>query len=165
MGYRYSINKVEVRVEAEKVPQMLEALASNAKEYIKNKALWRVRQNREILENGRDKAEFYVSRLNDEIRKSEEILRSLPNRELSREEIFENLLWCYYFEDEGGLTGMYHSSETRDVNEEELEAISPFVNDGSFVEVSGDDDDDIFRYIFRNGKMRKVHAVISFPEE
>lgn len=165
MGHRYDINEVKIRVEAAKVPQMIEALASNAKAHISNNALWRIRQNKERLEDGREKADFYLSRLNNEIKESEEILQSLPSRTLSREEILENLQWSYFFDEDGSLTSMYHSGETKDVNEEELEAVSPFVNDGSFVEVSGDDDNDIFRYVFRNGVVRKVYAVISFPEE
>lgn len=165
MGYRYDINEVKIRVDAAKVPQMIQVLGVEAKAHIKNDALWRIRQNKERLENDRNNSEFYVSKLNGEIKEKEEILRSLPDRELSREEIFKNLQWSYDFDESGSLVSMYHSGETKDVNEEELESISPFVSDGSYVEVVGDDFDDIFRFIFRNGKMQRIHAVISFPED
>lgn len=164
MGYRYDINEVNIRVEATKVPQMLKALEGLAKEHIKNKALWNIKQNKQRLD-GRDYAESYVSRLNEEIKEFEEIIKSLPQRELSRDEIMENLEWQYLFDEDGTLSSLYHASDTRDIDEEELDAIAPFVVDGSYVEVSGEDHDDLFRYVFRNGAMRRINAVISFPED
>jgi hypothetical protein len=165
MGYRYGINEVKISAEASKVPQMFEALAGAAKAQIKNNALYRIRSNKERLDNGRDYADFYISKLNAEILESEEIIKSLPNCELSREEILDNLRWSYYFDDDDSLSSMYHQSDTKDLNEEELEAIAPFVNDGSYIEASGDDFGDLFRYVFRNGAMRRIQAVISFPED
>jgi len=165
MGYRYDVNRVEIRVEAAKVPQMFDALASVAKASIKSSAQWRIRQNKENLENGRVKLDSYISRLNDEIKESESILQTLPDRELSRDEILDNLEWRYSFDGDGSLSSLYHPDDSKDLNEEELEAIAPFVNDDSFIEAGGEDFDDLFRYVFRDGKMRKVHAVISFPEQ
>ncbi len=166
MGYRYDINEVNIRVEASKVPQMFKALEEVSKERIKNKALWNIKQNKARLDEGRDWAESYVARLNDEIKGFEEIIKSLPHRELSHDEILENLEWQYFFDDgDGPLTSMYHSSDTRDIDKEELEVIAAFVSDGCYVEVSGEDRDDLFRYVFRDGAMRRVKAVISFPEE
>jgi len=165
MGYRYDINEAKIRVEAAKMSQMFEALENLAKEHIKNKSLWKIKQSTQRLNDGRDKAEFYVDRLNNEIKDNEEIIKFLPHRELSRDEILENLEWSYYFDGDDNLTGMYHGEESCDVNEEELEAIAPFVSDGSYVEISGEDRDDLFRYVFRNGAMKKINAVISFPED
>lgn len=165
MGYRYDINKVNVRVEASKVPQMLESLAKIAKEHVKNKALWDIKQNKARLNDKRGLAESYASRLNNEIKEFEEIIKSLPHRELSREEILENLEWQYFFDEDGTLSSLYHASDTRDIDEEELDAIAPFVSDGSYVEASGEDRDDLFRYVFRNGAMKRINAVISFPED
>lgn len=144
---------------------MFEALAKIAKERIKNKAIWQITQNKQQLERDRDWAESYVSRLNNEIKESEEIINALPDRELSREEILANLRWEYFFDEDGTLSSMYHQSDVKDINEEELEVIAPFVNDGCYVEVSGDDFGDLFRYVFRNGAMKRINAVISFPED
>lgn len=165
MGYRYDINEVNVCGEGAKVTQMLDALANIAKERIKGNALYRIKDNKRCLDGGRDYAESYVSRLNDEIKESEEIIKSLPDRVLSRDEVLENLRWEYFFDEDGTLSSMYHQSDVKDINEEELEVIAPFVNDGCYVEVSGEDRDDLFRYVFRNGAMRKINAVISFPED
>lgn len=162
---QYDINEVKIRVEAAKVPQMFEALAAVAKNWIESNARYRIITYNERLDDGRSKADFYISRLNEEIKESEEIIKSLPNRELSREEILENLRWSYDFDEDGSLSSMYHPSDAMDVNEEELEVIAPFVSDGSYVELSGEDSDDLFRYVFRNGEMRRIHAVISFPED
>jgi hypothetical protein len=165
MGYRYNVNEVKIRVDAAKVPQMFEALASIAKEEINNQSRYRIESNKRTLNDGRNKADFYISKLNAEIKESEEIIKSLPNRELSRDEILENLRWTYFFDGDGSLSSMYHCDETKDLNEEELEAIAAFVQDGSYIEASGDDFGDIFRYVFLKGAMRRIQAVISFPED
>lgn len=163
MGYRYNVNSTNIYVSVDKVPSMFEALASIAKGYIGSSLRWEIKQKKEELESGRKMVDRYVASLRQDITESEEKLERLPLRQLSREEIMGKLEWSFSFQDDGSLCSIFHG-ESKSLDKGELEAIAPYVQDGSYVEISGDEWDDIFRFVFRNGAIQRIQAKIVFPE-
>lgn len=57
---------------------------------------------------------------------------------------------------DGDINGIYYSFSSLTGEEERLfNAIAPFVEDGSFIEMKGEDDK-TWRWVFKNGKVEKV---------
>ena len=71
--------------------------------------------------------------------------------------------WLLTKNDEEDIVGLVHS-ESKSYDAQFLAAIAHLVREGGFVEISGDDDDDRFRLVYRDGKVKKVKAVVLFPE-
>lgn len=162
MGYYYDFEVSGIFVPAEKVPAMLDALVPIAKEAIKSKKI-NALSRAEASAND----ERYHNSFRQEARANTLSLRTqleeLPARTLSRDEILLHLSWKLNFDESGNLINLYHG-ESKRTDFEELEPMAPFVQDGGYVEVQGDDGD-LFRKVFRGGKMKHVQAVILFPEE
>lgn len=71
--------------------------------------------------------------------------------------------WTFEYADDGSIVAAYHG-ESKSYDGDFLKSIAPYVRDGSFLEMQGEDDNDIFRLFFRGGKMYKIMAQIHFPE-
>lgn len=71
--------------------------------------------------------------------------------------------WEWDEADDGSITNLHHT-RSQSTDQVFLEAIAPYVEDEGYVEMR-DEDDDRWRYVFRNGEVKRVEAVITFPEE
>lgn len=69
--------------------------------------------------------------------------------------------WSFQTDDEGNIVAAYHG-ESKSYYVELLDAIAPFVRSGSYLEMEGEDDDDIFRLVFQDDLCHKVKAQIVF---
>ena len=56
-------------------------------------------------------------------------------------------------DDEGNLVSLYYDDNKTGNEDYFLCALAPFVKDGSFIVFKGEEDDDYFRYIFKDGYM------------
>lgn len=70
--------------------------------------------------------------------------------------------WSFRFDDSGNIVKAVFSGEHKDYYREVFEAIAPYVQPGSFIEIAGEDDDDIFRLVFDGTRCEKVMATVSF---
>jgi len=78
-------------------------------------------------------------------------------------DIFEMLGFDIDLDDDGNITGLQYNNKdgAQDIF---LAAIAPFVADGSWINWDGEDGDR-WRFIYRNGRMKIVPAVVTYPEE
>lgn len=163
MGYYYNFESANIFVPAEKVPDMLNALMPIAKEAMRSQKLYDIARYERESQDDRYSGKHREIRTKevDEIRSS---LTELSDRMLLRDEIFANIVWSLNFDEGGNLVNIYHS-ESKHTDFDELEAMAPFMRDGGYVEIQGEDRGDLYRKVFRGGIMKHVPVVISFPEE
>jgi hypothetical protein len=162
MSYYYNFEAESIFVPAAKVPEMINALVPLAQEAIAKDRAYRMKRMREDADNPRYDDNYHAS-CREKLVLAQKELDELPARVFSRYETLENLQWSFIFDEEGNLTDISHG-ESKSTDMEELETIASFMPDGGYVEVQGEDRGDLYRFVFRGGKMKHVQAVISFPE-
>lgn len=65
---------------------------------------------------------------------------------------------------DGNGTGLIFGQATSS-GLKDLETIAQFVQDGGYIELELDSEpSQLFRFVFRNGKVKRVNAQITFPE-
>ena len=74
--------------------------------------------------------------------------------------------YCYNFKlnAEGDITAIEFQGEKLRDDYEMFQKIAPFVRDGSFLEMMGEDGA-LWRWVFRNGRCQEVNAIVSWPDE
>lgn len=87
--------------------------------------------------------------------------QSVIKNSSSFEEAMEECGWTIEQNENGDYDFIYFSDEKYGDNEIELEAIAPYVEDDSYIQMQGEDGD-IWRWIFKNGKCIEKYATISF---
>ena len=88
-------------------------------------------------------------------------LESAVNDSPTFEESMEECGWTIEQNENGDYDSIYFSDEKYRNNEIELEAIAPYVEDDSYIQMQGEDGD-IWRWIFKDGKCIEKYATISF---
>jgi hypothetical protein len=74
--------------------------------------------------------------------------------------------WFPDLDDAGDITGLRLAGSYANNDEVLFAAIAPFVTSGSWIEMQFDEGDGgLFRYVFRDGKMREVYPTVTWPEE
>lgn len=63
------------------------------------------------------------------------------------------------FDDDGNITGISFYGEKLGDELEVFQKIAPYVRSGSFIEMEGQDNE-LWRWVFQNGKCREVKATI-----
>ena len=69
--------------------------------------------------------------------------------------------WEAELNEAGDIVGLYHAAEKLHDQETELSLISPFVEEGSFLQFSGEDHKQ-WRWVFKNKQLNEVYPV--WPE-
>ena len=77
-------------------------------------------------------------------------------------EIFDHLGFDYTKDGDGNIDSLSYDNK-QGAEEVFLAAIAPFVKDGSFMTWRGEDGE-LWRYLYRDGRLKTVPAVITFPE-
>jgi len=76
--------------------------------------------------------------------------------ELARAKNIEDALrawrWSVFFDENGDITGIQFEGEKLGDDKVLFDAIAPFVGNGSFIEMSGEDSA-MWRWVFKNGEM------------
>jgi len=65
--------------------------------------------------------------------------------------------------DDGDIIKIYFDGEKLFKQDEMFARIAPFVKDGSFVEMCGEDGH-LWRWVIKNGECRKIDSVITWPQ-
>lgn len=78
------------------------------------------------------------------------------------ESILTELGFELFFNDNGDLTRVYYSNK---IGSEEhfFNVIAPYIADGGYVDWVGEDNTS-WRWVFRNGKMKMLNGVMTYPE-
>lgn len=79
------------------------------------------------------------------------------------EELFQYWRWEAYFDYEGSICDLNFSGEKLGDDEFLLSAIAPFVKDGSYIQMAGEDNE-IWRWKFANGEMKAIYPKIIWEE-
>jgi len=77
------------------------------------------------------------------------------------EDALKEWRWDAELNDEGDLIDMYFEGQKYGDDEVLFNAIAPFVESGSYIQMRGEDDA-IWRWVFEGGKVREVGASITF---
>jgi len=68
-------------------------------------------------------------------------------------------------DDEGEIIELYFNGDKLACDEDIMfQAIAPYVEDGSFIEMVGEDGD-CWRWIFKDAKCKEVRAEVTWPDE
>lgn len=76
-------------------------------------------------------------------------------------EIFKCWRWDVDTDEQGNIKSIYFEGQKLGYDEYLFKAIAPFVKDGSYIEMSGEDGA-LWRWTFKNGQCREVHATITW---
>ena len=78
--------------------------------------------------------------------------------------LFEELMWLPNFEN-GNITSLEYDAPDKKIGDEELwmEAIAPFVESGSYIEIIGEDGD-MWRWCFTDGKFSIIRPEITWEQ-
>lgn len=76
-------------------------------------------------------------------------------------EILKCWRWYIHTNDIGDIESIYFEGQKLGDDECLLKAIAPFVKDGSYIEMSGEDDA-LWRWVFKNGQLREAYAKITW---
>lgn len=76
-------------------------------------------------------------------------------------EIFKCWRWHVDTDDQGNIESIYFEGQKLGDDEYLFKAIAPFVKDGSYIEMSGEDGA-LWRWVFKNGQCREVYATITW---
>lgn len=108
-----------------------------------------------------DKAWDALKKLFDEIPRIGWASQKVINESTSFEEAMEECGWTIEQNENGDYDSIYFSDEKYGDNEIELEAIAPYIENGSYIQMRGEEGD-IWRWIFKDGKCIEKYATISF---
>lgn len=78
-------------------------------------------------------------------------------------EILEEVGFIVTKDEQGSIVFLSYDSKTG-CEQEFMSALAPVVEDGSFIEWQGEEDDDFYRYLFKDGKMHVQQPSITWPE-
>ena len=68
-------------------------------------------------------------------------------------------------DDDGSIIGVDFIAHKLAHDEDTMfQAIAPYVKDGSYIEMGGEDGD-LWRWIFKDGTCKEIHAIITWPDE
>jgi hypothetical protein len=73
--------------------------------------------------------------------------------------------WYLGYDETGNVVRISKYNESKDYHDEFLSLLAPYVKPDSFIEMEGEDDDDIFRLIFHpkfDGGFERIKAVLRF---
>ncbi len=104
--------------------------------------------------------EFYVSG-RDTIRNFSWVNTSIVLKSKNLEEALKEWRWDPEVDDDLNIINLDFTGEKLGDDFELFKAIAPFVQDGSYIEMSGEDGD-IWRWIFEGGKCIERNASITF---
>lgn len=76
----------------------------------------------------------------------------------------EDYSWCPKMDGDYNIVDIDFHGEKMGAEERMFEAIAPFVQDGSYIEMTGDEGAH-WRWVFTDGKMKEVNAVLPWSED
>lgn len=80
------------------------------------------------------------------------------------EELFQYWRWETFFDSEGNICDLNFSGEKLGDDEILLNAIAPFVKEGSYIQMAGEDDV-MWRWKFSADKMLEIHPKITWEDD
>ena len=102
--------------------------------------------------------EFMITK--DNVKKMREELNLNKDGQLIR--LFDQGRWAVEFDDDGNVNDIQFEGEKKGWGEDELfEKIAPFVKDGSFIEMHGEDGG-MWRWVFKNGTCTEIYPTITW---
>jgi hypothetical protein len=135
MGYWIEVNKVYFRLKAEKIPETIKAIKSlHGKEPIS------------------DSSGSHFSWVDNQFYKLNTI-----------QELMAEFRWKPTTGENGDLIDLEFTGQKLGDDEEFFDVIAPFVESGSYIEVEGEDNDK-WRWVFKDGKMIRVTPKIFWPQ-
>jgi len=78
-------------------------------------------------------------------------------------EAMEAWRWPVEVDWDGNIVDIDFAGQKLGDDELFFRTLAPFVEDGSYIAIQGEDDD-IWRWVFENGQMREQHAVITWKD-
>ena len=77
----------------------------------------------------------------------------------------ENYGYLAELDDEGNIIDLNFNGDKLAYDEDTMfQAIAPYVEDGNFIEMVGEDGDR-WRWVFKDGKCKEVRAEVTWPDE
>jgi len=137
-------------------------ITSKQKQDIVNNAIREIVMGYHVYQGDTD---FYIAKedwdkLSDYIRKEHGLLESDDVVEW----VCYDYMWNMCIDKDGNVVDIKHESEKLGYQDDYFfNMIAPYVKDGSFINMQGEDGD-LWRYSFRDGKFKIVYPEIVWPE-
>ena len=78
-------------------------------------------------------------------------------------DLFDAYRWELYCDEENNISAIYFNGEKYwDDDTTLLKTIAPYVTDGSFIEMRGEDGE-VWRWVYKNNAIETHHAELTFP--
>jgi D-mannonate dehydratase len=85
------------------------------------------------------------------------------DRTQSLEEMVSDWGWHLQFDPSRDIVGIEYESDSMRGDEDMLDALAPFVENGSYLQMNGEEGE-IWRWVFKDGKLYSVQAELTFPD-